>query len=224
MRDFFPAWCYECGSYIKNETKSDSRYLCLNCYRTLPFFSKAICLKCGHSHSSINCVEKWAENISEFQAIFEYKKPVHKWISSLKYSRNLVTGKILQGFVKKWFEEKHEYLQGIDLLVSVPVHRTRLRQRGFNQSSYLLNTQKVLGPDHSIIEKNRNTSHQAGMSRTRRENNLKGSFDVRGNVKGKKILLFDDVCTTGQTLAEVSACLKNSGAKCIDVLVTSRTI
>ncbi len=224
MTTFFPAWCYECRCYITDKKKSDSRYLCLDCHRTLPFFTKSICLKCGRSHSSTNCNEEWAENISEFQTIFEYKFPVHNWISSLKYSRNLVTGKILQGFVKKWFDEKHEYLENIDVLVSVPVHWARLRYRGFNQSSYLLNPQKILRQDHSILRKTQNTSHQAGMSRTRRESNLKGAFEVTRSLKGKRILLFDDVCTTGQTLAEVSTCLKKAGAECIDVLVISRTI
>jgi len=224
MTTFFPAWCYECGCYITDKKRSDSKYLCLDCHKTLPFFTKTICLKCGRSHSSINCNEEWAENISEFQTIFEYRNPVHKWISSLKYSRNLVTGKILQGFVKKWFDGKKEYLRDIDLLIPVPVHKARLRSRGFNQSSYLLNTQTALKQEHSIVRKTRNTSHQAGMSRTKRESNLKGVFEVSGAVKGKKVLLFDDVCTTGQTLSEISACLKKAGATCIDALVISRTI
>ena len=224
MTSFIPAWCFECRKIIYKTNRSESGYLCQACYGRLPFFDGSACPKCGRSHRSERCEENWGSHISTFLALFKYEEPVHRWISSLKYSRNLTAGKTLQYFIKNWLKNNSDCYKNIDLLISVPVHPLRLRQRGFNQASYLLNKQQHYRLKSSIVKKIRHTSHQAGMTSSERRKNLKNSFKVSGSLKDKNILLFDDVCTTGQTLAEVSSCLKKAGAKRIDVFVLARTI
>ncbi|MCP4754886.1 MAG: ComF family protein [Proteobacteria bacterium] len=188
----------------------------------MPFITDPACLKCGLPHDSKGCADDWTEHISRFQAIFAYESPVQKWIGSLKYSRGLIAGKILQDFVKGWFLSNSEYLSKIDILLSVPIHPLRLRQRGFNQAAYLLNTQRRLPNESSLLRKIRRTPHQASLSRADRKKNLRDSFEVAKSLEGKTALLFDDVCTTGQTLGEIAKCLKRAQAERIDVLVLGR--
>ncbi len=224
MGIYLPAWCFECRDFISKDRVSDSPYLCITCYRKLPFINKSKCLKCGRNHEAMICQEDWAKQISKFHAVFSYEDPVRHWISRLKYSRNLNAGKILQNFVKRWFEENRLDFEEIDVLLTVPVHLFRLKQRGFNQSNYLLNTQRGLKLRSSALRRVRHTSHQAGMSRKERSKNLKGAFRVGMSLKNKKVLLFDDVCTTGQTLSEISSSLVKAGAQQVDVFVLCRTM
>lgn len=224
MINSFPTWCFECQSFITSKLRSDSPYLCCGCYRKLPLLTAQTCLKCGLFHSSDSCDQEWAQHISRFQAIFAYQDPIQKWISSLKYSRRFMAGRILRGFIKEWFDSNTEYLAEIDLLLSVPVHPLRLRHRGFNQTTYLLNVQRQFPLFHNLIKKTRPTPHQASLLGSARKRNLSGSFAVTKSLHGKNVLLFDDVCTTGQTIGEISKCLLSKGAERIDVLVLSRRI
>ncbi len=223
MISLLPGWCFVCQTFIFKNNRSLSPFLCDTCYQNLPYCRDPACRKCGQAHKTGNCRETWAKHISRFQYLFNYEDPIHAWIGGLKYSRNFIAGRILQNFVKEWFDANIEYLQEIDFLLPVPVHPLRLRHRGFNQAVYLLNKQTRIPVQTSLIGKIHQTPHQAGLSRTQRKKNLRDSFEISRPLKGKRILLFDDVCTTGQTLGEVCKGLKKAGAERIDVLVASRT-
>jgi ComF family protein len=224
MRLPFPAWCYSCGAYIGTERLSASGFLCLDCYQDLPAFEASVCLKCGKHHKQSICNIEWAEAISGFDALFPFKEPVRKWVSRLKYSRNLVVGRLLQGLIKTWMVEHGEELKGTDFLIPVPLHFSRLNRRGLNQSAYLLNRQKNFPVKNGWVRKSRGTEQQAGKTKKEREANLKGVFRVSNEVKGKNLLLFDDVCTTGETLSEISKALKSAGANQVNALVLCRNI
>ncbi len=115
----------------------------------------------------------------------------------------------------------------IDLVVPVPLHTKRLRHRGFNQVSLLLSpfeAEAGLQVDHRLLRRKRATSSQAGLTRKGRLKNVVGAFELgRGKaVRGKRILLVDDVLTTGSTLGACAALLKRRGARSVSALVFSR--
>lgn len=115
----------------------------------------------------------------------------------------------------------------VDLVVPVPLHGKRLRKRGFNQSSLLLaGFEKELGlaVEHGLLRRRRNTPPQAGLSRKGRLKNVKGAFELAPgfDVAGRRILLVDDVLTTGSTLVACAALLKRRGAAEVSALVFSR--
>ncbi len=115
----------------------------------------------------------------------------------------------------------------IDLVVPVPLHGKRLRKRGFNQVSVLLKAFEVeagLDVCHRLLRRRRATTPQAGLTRKARLKNMKGAFELRPGreVKGQRILLVDDVFTTGSTLMACATVLKKHGAAEVSALVFAR--
>jgi ComF family protein len=115
----------------------------------------------------------------------------------------------------------------LDLILPVPLHPGRLRQRGFNQSLLLA---RYFGRKHSIpldftaLQRSRPTPPQTQLSGSQRQTNVRGAFQVRRpeGVSEKRILLIDDVFTTGATVRECAKVLLGAGAKQVDVLTLAR--
>jgi ComF family protein len=115
------------------------------------------------------------------------------------------------------------------VVVPVPLHKHRERERGFNQSELLARHFARLAsiPMHSnLLLRNKATQVQAGLSRRARRLNLSGAFSLpqKSEVVGRTILLIDDVFTTGTTLNECAKLLKESGAPRVNVLTLARVI
>ena len=219
-----PSWCYHCKSYINSHQRSPTSFLCRDCHAALPLIDPGVCLKCGRTHDPLSCRIEWAKQIRHFYSLFLYQDPVRQWIGSLKYSRNFISGRIFQQMVRDWFDQHSGELASLDFIVPIPLHPLRLSQRGFNQAVYLLNRQKGLKVEGSALKKMRGTGQQAGKNRAQRKASLSGAFQATRSFKGKSVLIFDDVCTTGQTLYEAAKTLKNAGASQIDALVICRSL
>ena len=121
-------------------------------------------------------------------------------------------------------------LHRIDRIVPVPLHYKRLRQRGFNQASLLargLGSLLKIPVDYSSLKRTRWTDPQIGLSRNQRAANVKGAFSLkaREKIKGKGVLLLDDVLTTGETVNQcVGVLKKDGGAREVVVLTVARTV
>jgi ComF family protein len=122
-------------------------------------------------------------------------------------------------------------VHGTDVIVPVPLHPSRLRQRGFSQAQDLaVAARRFAGARQTIdvllLERVQATSEQAGLSRAARKENVRGAFAVprsaRPRLLGKTVLLIDDVLTTGATAAACARALRQGGARRIDVLVLAR--
>ena len=107
-----------------------------------------------------------------------------------------------------------------DVVVPVPLHRTRERKRGFNQTALLgakLNRRLQL----NLVRRRRNTDSQTGLTRSQRARNVQAAFECRRPIEGT-VLLVDDVQTTGATINEVARVLRRSGASRIEVVTLAR--
>ena len=116
--------------------------------------------------------------------------------------------------------------QSFDLIVPVPLHWRRRLSRGFNQSELLARAvarRYGLRPDNALRRK-RSTSVQAGLSHAGRRLNVAGAFVARrtADLEGRRVLLVDDVMTTGATLGSCAAALKRAGARYVAVLTLAR--
>lgn len=118
-----------------------------------------------------------------------------------------------------------------DVLVPVPLHYTRLVMRGFNQSGWLaqaIGTETGRRVAVDALVRTRRTPSQAGLAGRARRRNVSGAFKVRPSrlaaLKDKRVLLVDDVLTTGATLSACTRALKRAGARHVDVLVLARVV
>jgi len=133
-------------------------------------------------------------------------------------------GKMLLGTYRNGFHKKK-----IDLIIPVPLHARRFRQRGFNQAYLLVRGWHRRYPPVPAIEKDvlfrkRWTEPQTGLGKRERIRNIKKAFTAErtAKIEGKNILLIDDVYTTGATVGECAQTLLKAGAKQVDVLTLAR--
>lgn len=113
-----------------------------------------------------------------------------------------------------------------NLLLPVPLHRRRLKDRGYNQALEIarpLARYFQLDISSGLCRRTENTAAQSGLNRKAREKNLRHAFSLMEDVTGRHITLVDDVVTTGTTVAELARCLKRGGATRVDVWAVART-
>ena len=122
--------------------------------------------------------------------------------------------------------------EGNFLVVPVPLHSSKFRQRGFNQAELIARTALKLSPSREryllcdVLERTRETLSQIGLTRHQRRENLRGAFRVKSpeKISGREILLVDDVFTTGTTVSECARILRRAGAGRVWVATVARTL
>ncbi|MCF6288720.1 MAG: ComF family protein [Proteobacteria bacterium] len=149
-----------------------------------------------------------------------YQAPVDKWIMSLKFGSNILISKL---FAELLSNDLNKIAKDF-VLMPVPLHKSRLRKRGFNQAYEIA---KELARychrelDTSLI-RIKNTQMQAQLKFKERITNVRDAFEVRQPLSVKKVILVDDVMTTGNTLKECAKTLKKAGVEDVTVLVFAR--
>jgi ComF family protein len=138
--------------------------------------------------------------------------PVRSAIHLLKYRNHKAVAAVLAGIMADAYRR---YYLAADVIVPVPLHPSRFRERGYNQSELLARELgKLLGLSVNIstLQRVRQTRSQVTLRETERHQNVVGAFACGNmNLAGQKVLLIDDVCTTGSTLHACAAALKQSG-------------
>ena len=151
-----------------------------------------------------------------------YEGPLRELIHLYKYSGMKPLGRRLAGYMERAIPQEELF----DAVVPVPLHWRKRLNRGFNQAELLarcLAKRRGL-PVLNALRRSRATEVQAGLANASRRRNVAGAFAVRPrvNVSGAKILLIDDVMTTGATAAACAAALKRAGAKSVSLLTVAR--
>jgi ComF family protein len=182
------------------------------------------CARCGVPSPALNCrCDQLPITIDAARSIGWHEGWLRDSVRLLKYSderaRAVPLGRMMA--------ERTGDLEQHDLIVPVPLHVRRERERGFNQSVELasaISYETGILLNVSCIERAINTPPQVGLARSMRQQNVRGAFNLRdaGAVNGASILVVDDVFTTGATLAEVARILRNGGARRIDVVTVTR--
>ena len=155
-------------------------------------------------------------------AVYEYGGQLAVALRRLKFQGRSDIAKSLQPLLQESFCGA---AQRADLAVPVPLHRRRLAKRGFNQAQRLLlplAKANGLPVARSVLVRNKNTQAQAQLSAKDRAANLRGAFDASEAVRGKRILLLDDIRTTGSTLDAAGRALRRAGALEIHAFVVAR--
>ncbi len=220
-----------------------SPYLCSACLERYAPVESPICIRCGmmfksregDDHLCGDCIKE-PKRFKIARAPGIYDRTLKKAIHCLKYRGKIQMARpfgmlLFAAFIRFWD------IKNIDLIIPVPLHTKRLKERGFNQSYLLVRNWKQLAAKLSIemsdiaVERNvlvrsRWTEPQTGLGRKKRMKNIKNAFKVNdcSRIAGKRILLVDDVLTTGATVNECAKTLLSDGAKRVDVLTLARAM
>lgn len=228
----FPPQCLGCAEILH---QSDDHIFCPACEEKINFISGSICNICGttfpdspaESHLCGECLEKRPYFFCS-RAVFRYENIILKAIHQFKYKRNIARGEILASFMADFSFPDIEF-SGYSLIIPVPLHIKRLRERGFNQSLVLarsLGEKRQIPVDFSLLRRHKYALTQTASNKKERKKNIQGAFEVssKGNITGKNILLVDDVYTTGATVNECSKTLIKAGAQKVSVLTLARVL
>jgi len=228
---FLPPQCPCCERF----SEEGKQGFCSNCLSQIRWIEPPFCSICGipfisrevETHPCGACVtHRKYFTIARALGAFEgsLQEAIHRW----KYEGKTY----LTPFFADWMAEglnRHWEPGSLDLLIPVPLHTRRLRERGFNQSLLLvreLSRRTGIPYRKSILQKKKSTIPQVNLSGVEREKELRGTFHVIGKeeLSGLSVLLIDDVYTTGATVNECSKVLLRGGAKRVDVLTLAHVL
>jgi len=207
--------CILCGIQHSNSDK----LLCQPCNKSLPYRSR-YCHQCGHTFSQTHpnlcrhCL-KQGSPFDDVFSLFHYKPPVDYFIKQLKFQQRLLYADLLghkmANALAEYIKQAESNINLPSAILPVPLHRRRLRNRGFNQA---LEIAKPIAKKLNIplitntLIRSRYTQAQTELDAHQRSSNLNNSFCYQPTIPYKNIALVDDVMTTGATLDEATKTLK----------------
>lgn len=191
-------------SYVKRSLTSSGMtdVTCGQCLKSPPYFDRTI-------------------------ALFTYTHPIDKFIIALKFQQKLMYAKLLGELFAEYIAMYYQNDTLPELVIPVPLHKNRLRERSFNQALELskpIAKKLNLKIDIQSCQKIRHSEAQSLIAAKHRGKNVKNSFAVIKDINAKHIAILDDVMTTGHTVNELSKVLKKSSVEKIDVWCVARTI
>jgi len=231
----FPAQCRVCEG---NLDPSDGYYICKSCWEQAEYIKKPFCEKCGYPllqnialpEKILSC-SKCPDSpyFRKARPIANYESAVGEAIKLLKYSGKEIMAKPLSELM---FSSMQRLLPGedYDLIVPVPLHKKKKRKRGYNQMDLIgrrLSQLTGIPIETDSLVKIKDNEPQVGLSDNKRLENVKGVYDVKepSLISGKRVLLIDDVMTTGATINECAKILMRQGkVKYVDVFTLTRRL
>lgn len=223
---FFPTTCLICSSRTSNQN------LCLSCRSMLPLLPPH-CQRCGHllkgtDNRLCGACQACKVAFDTIFALFPYVSPCDRLITNLKFGHKLAYGQALaELLIDKMRTEWYAALPLPERLIPIPLHNTRLRERGFNQALEIakpISRYFAIPLDRFGVTRIKATKAQSGLSAKARQANLAKAFQSKQDYRGLHVLVIDDVITTGHTIDAFCQILRQQGAAKIDVCCCARTI
>lgn len=212
-----PQSCLLCGT-------SAPEILCADCQKDLPRMGGLLCPQCAEPTSvgerCGRCLHR-PPHFDRTMAVFRYDFPLDALIQALKYGHQLA--------LAPWLGKRlSDIVEGdYDAMLPLPLHPDRLRERGFNQAgeiARMVSRSRNLPLALDLLRRERPTDPQAGLAHDQRPANVRNAFACSTDLSGRRLLLVDDVMTTGATLDEAARTLKLHGAARVDVAVVARAL
>jgi competence protein ComFC len=225
---FYPSNCVGCGYPQDRGT-----LLCEQCKATSPRIRAPFCRCCSRPFEGLisgdfccpNCEDSTPAFdcvVSNYQARGVLRELIHRF----KYGRQFYLRGVLAEFLVEAIQDARIQEYPINCLVPVPLHPVRLRERGFNQAEALAEalSKRTRLPVLRCVERRRHTNTQTRFDRAERMQNLRNAFALResSDVRGKHLVLLDDVLTTGSTLHECALVLRAAGAESVRAITVAR--
>ncbi|CAN5144129.1 ComF family protein [soil metagenome] len=224
-RLFFPPTCALCGA------GAERLDICAGCEADLPRFERA-CPRCatplaGHVAEGIECGRCQQRPPAYDRALcaFAYRFPADRLLQALKFHGALVYGRVLGELLAAHIETAGDPLPS--LIVPMPLHSSRLRERGFNQAFEIarpIARRFALPLETRRVTRVRATREQTHLDPPARRANLRGAFAAHAGAWRSHVAIVDDVLTTGSTAGELARTLRRAGVSRVDVWCVARTV
>jgi ComF family protein len=216
----FPPVCGAC--------KKAGALLCETCYAQLKWVQSPLCDRCGRPVArSMDCCSVCQERplpLNYIRAAVLFAHPVSKLIHKLKYNGAFaLSNPLAQMMANAW----PTWQMPVDLVLPIPLHAERERKRGYNQSTLLTRDFcQLVNLPYAVsgLQRTRFTTPQVGLTAVERLQNVQNAFIAKVDVTSKHILLIDDVCTTGATMAAAATALFAAGAQTVSGYCVARAI
>lgn len=204
--------------------------ICNHCVDAMPFIHQPRCSVCGKPAESemLICPEckLHGHDYNQALAVFEYSITIRELIHRYKYNGEYTLSRTFGHFMSELLKQSNWQ---VDIIIPVPLHKNRLKSRGFNQSALLgdyLSHRSGIPCKEDILIRSRDTKTQTGFNRYKRAVNLKDAFSIvkPHDLKDKNILLVDDVHTSGATADSCSRVLHQEGVNKVFVLTLAAVL
>ncbi len=219
LQTLLPANCLCCESRGRGTFD-----LCAGCYRELPR-NEVACTVCAlpvpSGQPRCGRCQATPPSYTAVVAPWRYTEPVDWLIQALKFHGQLPAGRLLGMLLGRELLRR----DGADLIVPLPLHRQRLRERGFNQAAEIarcLPAPLGIPLRHDALRRARGTARQSELGRHARRDNIRGAFSASRSVQGRRVAVVDDVVTTGSTVEEAARTLLRAGARDVVVWAVAR--
>ena len=217
----FPPRCVSCGK--------GGVFFCQKCRSKLIYLQPPLCTRCSEPIRTGTICQKCQSqtwDIDGIYSIFKYGGAIRQAIIQFKYENIKVLADPLSYCMAEYLRKHH---LSFDIIIPVPIHKRRLRERGYNQSSLLarkLSYMTRMPVVEGVLVRTKHTPSQAKSDNVaQRRKNIKNAFTCASHdISGKRILLIDDVCTSGATLNSCATSLKSAGAASVWGLTLAKEI
>ena len=229
-------WLLPPTSIVCMKAGNQARDLCLDCEMSLLRIERP-CKSCGlplppgnYLSTSCGTCLAFPPHFRRLIAPYRYIPPVSSLVASYKYNRKLVNGRVLSQQFSKHLHMQYQADNFPVLLIPMPLHPARLRQRGFNQANEIA---RYLGRDldipvsRNLVKRSKKTVQQTGLNARERARNVNAAFEIKQGFRfdpETSVAIIDDVVTTGSTVSELAECLLKAGAREVHVWALARTV
>jgi ComF family protein len=225
---FYPPLCTVCSASVEA-----GEYVCASCLDKAPRIRPPFCAKCSEpfsgaitgSFACANCAHRTV-HFDAAVSVYRSRGIVRKLVHEFKYGRRQFLRHALGRWLAETLDDARLRDRHFDMIVPVPLHPARERERGFNQAALLADvmSRDAEIPLRDLLQRVRYTTTQTEFDRNERMENLRGAFRLRKNrdVRDSRVLLVDDVLTTGSTLSECARVLKEAGAISVHAATAAR--
>lgn len=241
---FYPSKCPFCGEIIQNKQEERKKWeavrdfimgrknardgICLECRGKIPVIHEPICKKCGkpirknEEEFCYDC-ERKQHSFEEGRSLWVHKPPVSEAVYAFKYQNRRVYGTVFGTELATQYEDFLKRRK-VELIIPIPLHKSRKRWRGYNQAEILaakLAEKTGISLDTKVLRRIRRTNPQKQLDDRQRKKNIKGAFAVSRHLNVENVVLIDDIYTTGSTLDEAAKVLKEGGVEKVYFLTIS---